>query len=158
MRLNEAQWVWMSLIESDWVWLSLIESEWVWMSLNESESQIRHKRLIKSSSIILLHDRSRKYWREHSQKSHTNEKSHASERLWSESHFRLVSAAFLVSWFLINSNVVWNFCQKFSDCKYLCSRVPKVWKISKLFTGLNTPFFCKLNVNVGSFNKLFSLV
>ena len=25
-----------------------------------------------------------------SQKSHTNEKSHASERLWSESHFRLV--------------------------------------------------------------------
>ena len=87
MSLNEAQWVWMSLIESEWVWLSLNESEWVWMSLNES--QIRHKRLIKSSSINLLHDRSRKYWREHSQKSHTNEKSHANQRIWSESHFRL---------------------------------------------------------------------
>ena len=83
MRLNEYEWVWLSLIESDWVWISL------------NESQIRYKRLIKSSSINLLHDRSRKYWREHSQKSHTNEKSHASERLWSESHFRLVYVRFL---------------------------------------------------------------
>ena len=115
MRLNEAQWVWMSLIESEWgwlsliesewVWMSLIESDWVWMSLNESEwvwmslneSQIRYKRLINSSSINLLHDRIRKYWREHSQKSHTNEKSHASERLWSESHFRLVLSKHLKS-------------------------------------------------------------
>ena len=79
MRLNKAEWVWMSLIESEWVWLSLNESDWVWMSLNES--QIRYKRLIKSSSINLLHDRSRKYWREHSQKSHTNEKSHARRAL-----------------------------------------------------------------------------
>ena len=39
---------------------------------------------------MLLHDRNWRYCREHSQKLHTNEKLHARERLWSESHFRLV--------------------------------------------------------------------
>ena len=78
----------MCLHESQWGSMRLNKAEWVWMSLNES--QIRHKRLIRSSSINMLHDRSRKYWCEHSRKSHTNEKSHASERFWSESHFRLV--------------------------------------------------------------------
>ena len=89
MRLNKAKWVWMSLNES----------EWVWMSLNES--QIRHKRLIKSSSIILLHDRSRKYWREHSQKSHTNEKSHARRALMVWKPFQ---TGFLFEWVLLKAN------------------------------------------------------
>ena len=40
---------------------------------------------------MLLHDRNWRYCREHSQKLHTNEKLHARERLWSESHFRLVN-------------------------------------------------------------------
>ena len=42
---------------------------------------------------MLLHDRNWRYCREHSQKLHTNEKLHARERLWSESHFRLVQFA-----------------------------------------------------------------
>ena len=118
MSLNESEWVWLSLNESEWVWMSLNESEWVWLSLNES--QIRHKRLIKSSSINLLHDRSRKYWREHSQKFHTNEKSHASEHLWSESHFRLVylnmKCIFCTSNLITTFEFNYNYIERWTGC------------------------------------------
>ena len=56
------------------------------MSLNESQIMSENG----ENRKILLHDRNQRYCREHSQKLHTNEKLHASERLWSESHFRLV--------------------------------------------------------------------
>ena len=65
--------------------IRLNESEWVSVSLRVCEWENSENRK------ILQHDRNRRYCREHSQKFHTNEKLHASERLWSESHFRLVS-------------------------------------------------------------------
>ena len=57
------------------------------MSLSESQSVSENG----ENRKILQHDRNRRYCHEHSQKLHTNEKLHASERLWSESHFRLVN-------------------------------------------------------------------
>ena len=76
----------MRIHESQWAWMSLNKSEWVWMSLSGPQSVSENGEHRK----ILQHDRNRRYCREHSQKLHTNEKLHASLRLWSESHFRLV--------------------------------------------------------------------
>ena len=56
------------------------------MCLNESKIVSENGEKMK----ILQHDRNQRYCHEHSHKLHTNTKLHASERLWSESHFRLV--------------------------------------------------------------------
>ena len=56
------------------------------MSVSESQSISENG----ENRKILLDDRNRRYCHEHNKKLHTNEKLHARERLWSESHFRLV--------------------------------------------------------------------
>ena len=94
MSLNESEWVWMSLSESEWVWMSLTESDLVWMSLTESEwvSVIlracqRIVRIGKFCFMIEIGDTAVNIVRNCIPMRNCLLR----ERLWSESHFRLVN-------------------------------------------------------------------
>ena len=90
------------------------------MSLSESQSVSENG----ENRKILLYDRIQRYCREHSQKFHTNEKLHASERLWSESHFRLVFFR------RVNGKPLFFVPQQ----HYPCMRYPNFLNLRKLFT------------------------